>query len=399
MSVTQKEIAARLEISQSLVARALKGESRVSEATRRRVEEVAQQMGYDVRTNQAARSLSAQRHGHRFRTGVIAVVFPPLEVSSVRQMPFFTPFLKALESSATALDLEVCLLTMRAGNLPRMLRERNVDGVISGGLVPADVFAIRALKLPVITYQVEYQNAHSIMEDNRDGGRQATQHLLDLGHRRIAFLGVDMDAQRQGGDQPDIRRLNGYKDALSSFGLPINEAWIDTDLPLPHATIHRFCTGCGRCAACIGWQTLKRKNNVAPRDKPPFTAVVCHNDNVAMGLIEQAKKDGLRIPDDLSVTGFDDISDEYHFHPAITTIGSSRHDMGLSAMRLLHEVVAQAEKSNEEPPYQHLAFPVSLKVRQTTAALAATKGRAGKKSKAKSETPESSVLQPALQND
>jgi DNA-binding LacI/PurR family transcriptional regulator len=356
MSVTQQEIADKLNISRSLVARALKGYDEVSPVTRQRVEEAAREMGYDLNTNQAARALIARRYGQKARTGVIAVAFPPLVSPSPHHMVFFAPLLRGVESEATACGMEVFTFNVRQGELPRMVREGNVDGVISIGFSPQDISAIRALGLPVVTFQSVCENAHSVMVDDRRGIYLATRHLLEQGHRKIAYLGVTLRYQH---GRTDELRLQGYKDALEEFDIPIRQEWINTDLPFPDTSSHKYCSGCGKCAACIGWQTIKAQAGAAPGELPPFTAIVCYHDPIAMGVIDQAANEGINVPEDLSVVGFDDVSHLYHFEPHVTSISFNREEMGHTAVELVQE----------ESEYQHRIFPVQLKIHGSTAAL------------------------------
>ena len=354
MSVTQQEIADKLNISRSLVARALKGYNEVSPVTRQRVEETAREMGYDINTNQAARSLIARRYGQKARTGVIAVAFPPLVSPSPHHMVFFAPLLRGVESAAAACGMEVFTFNVRQGELPRMVREGNVDGVISIGFSPQDISAIRALDLPVVTFQSVCKDAHSVMVDDRRGAYLATRHLLEQGHCKIAYLGVTF--KYQGGLTNELR-FQGYQDALAEFNIPLRKQWVNTSLPFADTSSHKYCSGCGKCAACIGWQTIKEQTGAALGELPPFTAIVCYHDPIAMGVIDQAANEGISVPENLSVVGFDNISHLYHFEPHVTSISFDREEMGRAAVELLQEV--------SEP--QHRIFPVQLEVHGSTA--------------------------------
>ena len=103
MTVTQKQIAERLNVSRSLVVRALKGHSRVAESSRRLIEETAREMGYDSSANQAARSLIAQRYGRRVKTGVLGIVISLSDMSFSRHMPFFSQFIGKRHKNTTFL--------------------------------------------------------------------------------------------------------------------------------------------------------------------------------------------------------------------------------------------------------------------------------------------------------
>lgn len=361
MSVTQKEIAQKLNISRSLVARALKGYEEVSPVTRQRVQEAAREMGYDVNANQAARSLIARRYGQKVHTGVIAVAFPPLVSPSPHHMVFFAPLMKGIESEAAALGIEIFLFNVRLGELPRIIREGSVDGVISIGFSPEDVSAIRALGLPVVTYQSVCRDAHSLMAEDRRGIHATTRHLLELGHRKIAYLGVKLKYEN---GLTDELRFQGYRDALEEFNIPLREEWINTGLPFPDTSSHKYCSGCGECAACAGWQTLKAQTGTGTHEKPPFTAIVCYHDPIAMGVMAHAADEGVRVPQDLSVAGFDNVSHLYHMEPHITSVSFDRETMGRAAVRLLQD---EPETGGAPASPRHLEFPVQLEVHGSTA--------------------------------
>jgi LacI family transcriptional regulator len=355
MSVTQKDIAQKLNISSALVSQALNGYQRVSEETRAKIFQVAAEMGYDTTTNQAARALAAHRHGQRAKTGIIAVMFPVVMDSSPRHMPFFMPFFDGMEREAHDLGMDVCLCWVRPGQLPRMIRECSVDGVVAIADYPQELLAIKKLQLPLVAYQDHCEGAHCVIPDDRKGTYLATRHLLEQGHRTIGFLGCAVD--EHGIKTDDNLRLLGYLDALQEFNITPRSEQIETNLPFPQSTELSYCHGCGTCAACAGWRSLKNKNR-----KNSLTAVVCQNDTIAMGLIEHARQDGVEVPCQLSVVGFDDISQRYHFHPAITSVKFSRYEMGRCAVRLIHE-------HDDDFPCQRHVFPVTLVEHQTTIPL------------------------------
>jgi DNA-binding LacI/PurR family transcriptional regulator len=357
MTVTQKDIAERLSISQAHVARALSGSSKVSVATRQRVEAVAREMGYEVEANREARALVAKRYGTQLKTGVIAVVFPVSDIPIPRHLPFFLPLVEGMEVEAAKLGLDLCICLMRPAGLPRMVRDRNVDGVVLVGFSNPETYtlcAAYAVDLPVVVFHATSAWSHCVTPDDYRGGLLATRHLLELGHRNIAFEGIR-------DDDLSALRLKGYKDALTEYGVLVREEWIETTLEVPQTSSFEYCIGCDKCAACVGWQKLKAKSGMAPGKRPDFTAVVCHNDAIAMGLIERAQADGLRVPSDLSVTGFDDITPQYRFEPQVTSINASNYEIGRGALRLLHDDIERGTVR-----YEHRVFPVDLVLRSST---------------------------------
>ena len=370
MSVTQKEIAEKLNMSQSQVARALgNGNARVSEETRRRIEAVARDMGYDPQANNEARAMARRRHSLRVRTNLVAVAMTvPLGVAP-RKIPFYTAFLDGVELEAAAGgNYDVCIIHKRYDGIPRLLRSAELDGAIVAGFTPDQIPIIRSSGLAVVTYQSSCPGVSSVRPDDYAGMYQATRHLIGLGHCNIAFVGVVSDRDNH---EVVALRLKGYADALAEAKIPLREEWIETTLKMPNSSGNEYCTGCGRCAACMGWSALEYRAGVASGQRPPFTAVVCHNDPIGMGVIRQAEASGLAVPRDLSVTGFDNLSAHYDFQPQVTSVGCSHYEMGRSAMRLLREAINVMidTPGDDEAHSENLVFPVKVAVGGSTAAV------------------------------
>ncbi len=334
----------------------MNGDPEVALSTRQQVEETARRLGYNKNTNHGARQLVSARYGRRVRTNTLAVIFATLD-SSPRRIPFFTALMEGMETAADTLDLDICVCLIRNDKLPRLIETRSVDGAIVLGDIPQHVDNMQKMGLPVVTFHGHTKNVHNITMDDRQGSYQATQHLLELGHRNIAFLGTYGIAS--------AGRLQGYLDAMNEAQITVSEEWIDTSLGFPSPTADSYCAGCNECAACMGWKVLHDKNGGSRTRRPHFSAIVCHNDPVAMGVIDHAWRDGLETPSDLSVTGFDDVSSQYHFHPEVTSIRFPREEMGASAVRLLHDAIEAGDNTQSN----QLIFPTALAVHQSTAVL------------------------------
>jgi DNA-binding LacI/PurR family transcriptional regulator len=381
MSVTQKELAEKLNVSQSQVARALKGVGRVSEETRLRVEQMARELGYDMTSNSAARVLAGKRHGQTPKNGIIAVMYEAFRTDppslGPRAIPFFETILDGFEDEAFELGLDVCMCRARERELPRLVREHKVDAVITLGYRQTHIQRIGELGLPVILFHDRSEQTHNILPDDYDGARQATEHFLGLGHRRIAFINV-WNHRRW----PVVRRQQGYLDTMHEHGITVPDSWVIEDLWAPDTTANLYCSGCGTCSACSGWATLMARNGFdaskgtdSGNKELPFTAVVCYNDAVAMGVITQAQAAGIKVPEDLSVVGFDDISGAYNFTPRITSIDFSRYQLGRETMRLLNQILQEAEehKGDEASIELHSpVFPVHLNIHESTRELVNT---------------------------
>lgn len=351
MAVTQKQIADQLNLSQPLVAQALNGNVKVAEATRQRVQEMAREMGYGAHSNGAARALVARRHGNRSRTSTVAVLMGNslFEGWPLHDVPFFKPLLRGIEMEALERDLDISFLMGSPNRLPRVVTQHGVDGAIVIYNQPINAL-IRSLnwQAPILRVGDAASGEWSLMPRNREGIRLATQHLIELGHTRIAYLG-DIDDHL-----PDIsygERLKGYAQALQENGLPLDDALIDAHVSAPTQEM-----------GAAAMERLLKKT----RD---FTAMVCFTDTCAMGAIRRAQEMGLRVPHDLSVVGFDDVAEEYSFAPRLTTVHFDRLEMGRRAVRLLCESIDAKEAGSENMSSDAETMPVALKVRESSTRL------------------------------
>jgi DNA-binding LacI/PurR family transcriptional regulator len=217
MGVTQKQIAEEVGLSRSLVAQALGGHPKVSERTRKIVEEASQRLGYTAHSNAAARSLIGRRYGKRAKTGTLAVLLPD-EVSgaALREMPFYVPMLRGMEQEALQRGIDLCICPQRSA-LPRLIEERAVDGVVCVENSPL-LEQIRALGVPVVAIDFPSALAHTLTPQEREGTRDATEHLIQLGHRAIAYIGFATSSPVA------AERLAGYREALAEHGLAPDEA-------------------------------------------------------------------------------------------------------------------------------------------------------------------------------
>src|SRR5262249_41880083 len=157
--------------------------------------------------------------------------------------------------------------------------------------------------------------------DSRDGIARAVEHLVKLGHRHIAYLGFTEEPGQGGRESAPTCRLKSFHDAMTRWNLPVEAGNVET----------RAKTQSMPEAARAVERLLRRGRR--------FTALVCYNDLMAMGAMEQLQASGIGVPEEVSVTGFDDISTEHGCRPALTSVRFSRSDMGRRAVLLLQELV------------------------------------------------------------
>lgn len=329
--VTQKQIAERVGVTQQLVALALKDSPNVAASTKEKILAVASELGYRQGANHGARLMAAARHGTRVRNHILAVVFETMTVTPLLDKPYFMPFVAGIEAEADSRKIDLFLVRPKPSGLPWLIREGWVDGVILLGS-HASASDYSELQLPVLTLGSHLPDIAGITPDNQNGMMQATQHLIGLSHRKIAYLGPHSQWPSSSA------RFEGYQCALQNAGIAPDDNLVELTLSQPLEADGE--TGMARLM-----------------ERADFTALVCHNDPTAMGAIRVAQRAGRIVPDDLSVTGFDDVSIATGFAPAITSVGFSYHAMGRAAVRMILDEPSGAE---------HKQFPVELQIHQST---------------------------------
>jgi DNA-binding LacI/PurR family transcriptional regulator len=318
--VSITDIAAAAGVSPSTVSRALQDHPRISHARRDALKALADQMGY--RPSQVARSLVTGR------TRTLGVV-----VTDITD-PFVAEVLKGAESASR--EKGYTLLFATSGRDPgreieavQLLLDRQVDGmiVISGRAGPRYSELRRPgedglVGWPLVLVNNEQTGAgiYSVRMDNRGGAREAVSYLRKLGHRRIAFLA----GPEQG--RSSNERLQGYRQGIGVNGLgPSGEIVI--------AGAGLLEDGPRALAALM-----------ATPDRP--SAVLCYNDLSAIGLLAAAARTGVRIPDDLSVVGYDNIPLSAYCIPPLTTVDQPTDQMGRTAVALCVAALAGERVEN-----------------------------------------------------
>ena len=323
------QVAERAGVSLSTVSRVLNGKASVNKVLKERVEKAVKELNY--RPNSVARSLANNR------TDSVGVLVPELNA------PFFGDLMQAVESTLRAADKHViisvgrnCLETEK--DAVEFLISRNCDALIMHAEALSDEYLLELnqSKLPValVNRQVEGLPEACTSLDNEKGGYLATRHLLELGHKDIAYISGPTD-------KCDASlRLEGHKRALSEAGLPINPQLI-------------FNGDYSEEDGKIGLLELMARD-------VPFTALVGANDWMASGAISCARDLGMSLPHDLSVVGFDDVVFAHHVFPRLTTVSNPIAEMAeMSAKYILNKVYGQANNVQ-------LYFEPSLVVREST---------------------------------
>jgi len=312
------------------VSRVINGSAAVSEATRRRVLDVVAELGYEP--NATARALST---GRTRSIGVIAPFFTRSSV--IERLRGVAPMLAGAGYQLILFDVE----SPAQRNTAFKSVIGRVDGLLSISLAPppGDLRRLQGAGVPVVLVDHAHDRLPSIVVDDVEGGRMATSHLLGLGHRRIAFAGDTVDSVH--GASASSRRCVGYQRALGDATVAVRPELVKLR---PH----------GREAVAIA----RDLTNLA---HPP-TAVFAASDHQALAMIDAFADLGVRVPQDLSVVGFDDV--ELSRYAGLTTVAQPLSASGIRGAELLLAVLDGTEVPE---PTQHL--PLELVVRGTTAPL------------------------------
>ncbi len=337
MPVTLKDVAKRVGKSVPTVSRALGGFSDISPETRAEVQRVAKEMGYVP--SATATSLKKRR------TDNITLVMPgetPLRVSD----PFFGEFVNGVVDQAAKQRFDLTLAGSsgddECATYIRYLRSRRTDGFVVMRVkhMDARIDLLRAQEVPFVAFgrTKDDDDYPWVDDDGAYGIRQAVDHLVALGHRRIAFIAEPLPLAKA------QHRRDGFCAALAAHGL-------SPERPLIAGA--NFRQPSGRQAARV----------LLDLPEPP-TAIVASNDLLALGAMSEVQARGLVVGRDVSITGFDDIMPAEYSHPPLTTLHQSAQEMGMTAVEMLVKVI-----SKQPLPEKHILRRPELIVRQSTGPL------------------------------
>lgn len=326
MATTIRDIARAANVSIGTVSRALKNQPGLSEATRLRVVETAQRLGYDAaQLRPRIRRLTFLLHRQHNNFGA---------------SPFFSHVLHGVEDACRAHGIVPSLLT--AGpteDVAEQLRLHAPDAIAVAGFVePETLAAAAAMQRPLVLIDLFAPNMRSVNLDNAAGAALAMRHLFSVGRKRVAFIGGSL------AHYSIAQRALGYRRSFFEAGLlfdPSLETSIDAHLPPEEGAalaMHRLLDAHG------------------PQGMPD--AVFAYNDVAALAAMRVALARGLRVPEDIAFVGFDDIPAASHATPALTTIATDMEALGARGVQLLLEDV---------PGELTVRLPVRLVVRASTA--------------------------------
>lgn len=322
-AVSIADIARAAGVSHSTVSRALHDSPLISRDVRSHIQQLAREMGYVP--NAIAQSLQTQR------TNTIGLV-----VTTIGD-PFFGDVVKGVEQVARAAGLSVFLSASH--NQPEQevavienFHRRRVDGILIASSQISDYHAARLAHVRVPTVLINNQAEaeepalHSVTVDDYAGARLAVEHLLGLGHRAIGYIGA--------GNRPksNRRRFEGYADALGAARLRIHREWVV--VAPPEDVVHDDDVAAGRA---LLWPLLAAG----------VSAVFCYNDMVAIGALMTCREQGIVVPDQLSLVGFDDVDLAQFVTPPLTTVHQPKVQLGRQATQMLLDLLNNRTPQNQ----------------------------------------------------
>lgn len=336
MAATLKDVARRAGVSVRTVSNVVNNYPYVTPDMRKRVQLAIEELHYQP--NMSARYL---RKG---RSGILAFAIPDL--SNV----YFSDIGNAIITAAATRSYTVLIdhtMGKRTNerHVVQGLTPHLIDGVIlSPFALEPDDLQPRTGSIPIVLlgdriYNVPYDH---VTYDNVATARMATQHLIGLGRRRIAALGIQETQTRE--TETSRLRLRGYTEALTEAGLPIDPKLIIRGIPI--------------FSRHIGARAIRQ---LLALDAPP-DAIFCFNDHLALGAMRAIHEAGYRVPDDIAVVGFDDIEDGRYCIPSLTTVSPDKEKIGDLAVAFL---LGRIDGTRTGPP-ERVEVPCHLIIREST---------------------------------
>jgi DNA-binding LacI/PurR family transcriptional regulator len=311
--VTIRDVAKKAGVSVGTVSRAFNNYSDISEKTRKNILEVAEELGYKANV-----LTKASEGGKSHRIGMLIEDYDTGAILN----PIVFETLMAFKNSASKQGYETIILStttdmQKSEDLTKLFTEKNLDGAFIMGIKLSDNYykELTNIEHPCVLFDVSVKNPKTtcVGVDSTRGAFMAVEHLIKLGHKKIAFINGHKDAF------VSYERLDGYYLALNRYGIPIDDDLIE---------YADYTSKGGSLAA----EKLINSNK-------EFTAVFCASDLMAVGAVEMFDSIGLKVPEDISIVGFDDITIAQYMSPKLTTIRQDRDKIGESAATALINLI------------------------------------------------------------
>jgi LacI family transcriptional regulator len=332
-----EDIAAQAGVSRSTVSRVINNDPHVSDATRKRVLAVIKRVGYAP--NPAARALVTQR------TQIIGVVIPQEPITLFEDTYYFPTLLHGISRAAHERDYAMLLWLAPSNEEEERFRQRIISNRLMDGVVLSsatthepliDHFLNNDIPFVMTERPVFKQNLISYVSvDNTAATFDAVSHLIALGRKRIGTITGHL------ANSDGLDRLDGYKMALESAGMPVDERLIAEG----NFTHHR---------GYLGMKQLLQQQ---------VDAVFAASDITTRGALEALDEAGVRVPDDVALVSFDDLQTAEKTVPSLTTVHHPIEEKGMQATSLLIDLI-----ENEDEVVRHILLPTRLVIRESCGA-------------------------------
>ena len=331
MKITIDEIAKLAGVSKTTVSRVLNNKPDVSESTRQHILELIAE--YDFQPNVFAKSISLQKS---YNIGLII----PHEVDHIFANQFYVEVLRGVSTEVDQAGYYLLVVYPHDHNFVDIYKQKKIDGFVlmsPGRFHRSIIETLQAAEAPFISTAKMYGQEQMVFVDvdNYYGATLAIDHLVSLGHKRIAFIGKPALTSSQD-------RLEGYKATLERYGLPFDESLVKVS---------------ESSSTNSGYQAMQE----LLKQGRPISAVFLANDVMSIGAIKALEDNGKRVPEDVSVVGFDDILLARYSKPPLTTIRQPAFQKGRLAAKMLIEFL-----ENKTQP-ESITLDVELVIRNSTA--------------------------------
>lgn len=330
MTVTLKDIAERAGVTSATVSMVINNKPNISENTRKKVLKIAKELNYYP--NVIARGLATKK------SNSIGVIVPNLASS------FVVRVLQGIKSTNRDIEYTVQLFDTVGQKetetqlFQRLARERRIDGVIliSSTVTDEELNVFREESVPSIVVARNCEHLDSVYVNNELGATDATDYLIGKGHTQIACVITEKNGV------PTKERLEGYRKSLGLHGIAFREELLFT---VDDDTMSN------------GIEVFHRIHELQPKVTAVFVPA---GDMVAIGLIKEAKKKGVKVPDELAVVGFDDIPAAEVIEPSLTTVRQPKLEMGDYAINMIVDKI-----EGRETGVKHKELPTKFIIRES----------------------------------
>lgn len=331
-----KDIAKKCNVSIATVSYVINGVDKVSEDKKKLVLKTIEELNYNPNLN--ARALS------KGESKLIGILLPLVEKQDsignlIGGNPFYMEFIEGAESEIKDCGYDILISgTYNQSGFKKWLSSRTLDGLVLFGSSSKEIYkTIKEMKIPCcIVDGEEVDGFISVNIDDKLGGYLATKHLIEYGHRKIGFFGSSLDKSNV-----NRNRYEGYVKALRNSGISLNSNYIFEDE--------------------VSYEAGVRMAEKFVKDKLDITSLVCTSDITAIGLIKGLTDLNVKVPEELSVVGFDDIKMSSYITPTLTTVKQDVVLKGKIAIEYLISTIKGKINSNR----QTILIP-SLIVRKST---------------------------------